>query len=260
MGADLQTSGQAVEQHTTYVEIIANEEPNEPGFAAVAGVVSCKSTGAFENVVLWFNDNMLFRHGRQGPDTDCLDHDEKTHVWATEEGAPDPRGSPSLAATGEVFEFTDPNGLHWVVEEYVYHQIHVFREESTRASVGDKQVGLDTEGEYRAIPHYAWVVKLQDAFIDPTINEYYNFVTIVDFAKLQGGEDGRAVHSGEPGDPRTGNSHNASDPDEEHRTPHSHGSVDVHLWVGGAPEEGPGKGYDEGARVQPRVILPDDVV
>ncbi|MDX1611837.1 MAG: hypothetical protein R3185_05670, partial [Candidatus Thermoplasmatota archaeon] len=96
------------------------------------------------------------------------------------------------------------------------------------------------------------------ASLDPTLNDYYNFVTVVDFEKL-GAPDRQAVHTGQ-GDPARGDSHNASDPDEAHRLPHRHDAARVHLWVGGAPEEGPGEAYHEGFRADRRVLMPSDVL
>lgn len=259
MGANLHEEASAVEQHTSFVEIVVNEgnEP-DPGYAAVAGLVTCEPTSAISNAVLWFDDQVLFRKGKQGPDSTCLVDRNITHVWVTEDGAPDPRGNPSLVSTNKAFEFTDPNNRHWVVREYKYHAMRTVREESTEVTVADVTASVEGEAEVRMVPFYTWVVKMKSPTLDPTINEHYNFVTVVDFEKLTFGSDGHEHHDGEPGDPRAGNSHNASDPDEEHRVPHRHDTADVELWIGEKPAPGDGPGED-GARTRVKVLTPSQV-
>lgn len=258
MGAHLHEGGKAVEQHTTFVEIVANQEGERaPGFAAIAGLVSCRPTSTIDNAVLWFDDQVLFRHGRQGPDASCLPERNVTHVWATEDEAPDPRGNPSLEATGRAFEFTDPNQRHWIVREYRYHVVHAVREEETTVTVGDLTTGVSAGTEVERVPFYAWVVRLKSPTMDPTIVDFYNFVTVVDFEKLQLGPDGETQHDGEPGGTRDGNSHNASRSSEEHRFPHEHDTAEIELWVGGAPEPQDGSAPEDRTRIT--VLTPEEV-
>ncbi len=259
LGKEIQGQARAVEHHTSYVQLIADEGEQAPGFAAIAGIVSCKPTGVMADAVLWFDDQILFRTGRAQPDTACITEDEAgSHVWAAEEGAPDPREAPSLSPTGKEYAFTDPNGIDWVVTEYVYHQIHAYRQEETRVSVGDTSAGVGAEAEARFIPYYTWVVEIGPSVVDPTIEDHYNFVTVIDFDRLRHGPDGRIAHTGD-GDPKDGDSHNASDPGERHGLPHAHDTAKVELWVGGEPEPGPGEAYHEGVRAERTTLLPSDI-
>lgn len=260
MGAQMEHSGEAVEHHTTFVEMVVNEDERDrpPGFAAVAGLVTCKSTSSIDNAVLWFNDQLLFRTGRQGPDASCLADRNATHVWATEDEAPDPRDNPSLQPTGKVYEFTDPNDRHWVVREYVYHVIHGFRQESTDVTVGSVSASVEGETEVRAVEFHTWVVELKDPTMDPTIGEQYNFVNLIDLRKLTFGADGEERHTGEAGDPRDGNSHDAPREDEEHRFPHEHDTAEIDLRIGGAPDPGSADA-NETARAEITVVTPEEL-
>lgn len=260
LGKEIQGRAQAVEQHTSYVQLVAQEGDRAPGFAAIAGIVACQPTGVMADAVLWFNDQMLFRAGRNQPDTACiLDDEDGAYVWAAEKGAPDPRDAPSLAPTGKEYAFTDPNGIDWVVTEYVYHQVHAYRQEETQVSVGGTTVGAGAEAEARFIPYYTWVVEIGPSIVDPTIEDYYNFVTVIDFDRLRHGPDDRAVHTGD-GDAKRGDSHNASDPNERHDVPHAHDAAKIDLWVGGPPDPGPGEAYHEGVRAERTTLMPSDIL
>lgn len=260
MGAQMSETTQSVESHTTFVEILIGQDDKdrELGYGAVAGIVHCPPSNQLDNAVLWFNDQVLFRHGKSGPSTNnCEPMNNITHVWLTEEDAPDPRENPSLQHTNVTFEFTDPNGMTWTVNEYKYHVLFAEREESTLASVNDVTVESHADAELRKVPFYTWVVEIQPETFDPTIQEPYNFVNVVDFEKLTFGPDGREGHDGEPSDPREGNSHDKNDPDEEHHFPHKHYTADVRLWPGEEPQ--PGSPGDEGASASIVVVTPDQI-
>lgn len=81
-----------------------------------------------------------------------LQVDAPEMVYAT--GGADPRGQ-ALKATGTVFDFTDPNGAHWVVREYTFGG------------------------------NYAYGVEVGEKHNDETIGDY-NFVLIVHSGKLGG--------------------------------------------------------------------------
>lgn len=256
VGADMTEESQAVEHHTSFVEIVVDEdEPREPGYAAVAGIVRCEATNAFDNAVLWFNDQVLFRKGKQGPNSACLAESNVSHVWLTEEDAPDPRENPSLTATGTVFEFTDPNQREWRVTEYKYHVLVAERSETTSVTVGDVSTSVEADAGARQVAFHTWVVELDETTVDPTIERPYNFVNVVDFEKLTLEMPGTERHDGTE-DPEDGDSHNASDPDEEHALPHEHSTADVKVWLGPEPDPGPG---GEEANAEVRVVTPDQV-
>lgn len=258
LGANTVEEGQSVEHHTTFVEIVVDEDEDDKlGYGAVAGIVRCEATNAFDNAVLWFNDEVLFRKGKQGPQSACLAEREITHAWLTEDDAPDPRENPSLRPTGVVFDFTDPNGQHWTVTEYRYHVVYAVRDETTEVHVGDVGATVTGEADVRKVQFYTWVVEIGEKTTDPTIREEYNFVNVVDFDKLRLGPEGETTHDGTPSDPRDGNSHDASDPDERHAFPHEHAEAEVAVWLGGEPE--PGQPGEDGAQANVTVITPDQV-
>lgn len=274
VGANLTDTGKAVEQHTSYVQIVVDGgEPRSAGYAAVAGLVTCQAANAVDDAVRWFDDQILFREGNRGPDTRCLDQQNMTHVWATQEGAPDPRDNPTLAPTGNAFEFTDPNNRYWNVREYSYQVLETLdgtrvnlstdaalpvtgdgvenATGNTTALAGNLTDAVDADGiaadalegagveasqelDLRTARYHAWVVEIKQPTLDPTIAEHYNFVSVVDFSKLAFGPDGQAEHTGD-GPAKDGASHEASTPEDEKRLPHDHGTADGEVRVGPAP-------------------------
>ncbi|HEX9766254.1 MAG TPA: hypothetical protein VGA36_05790 [Nitriliruptorales bacterium] len=253
MAAEFSGTASAVAQHTTYVQLVLEEGRSGPGLAAVAGVVACRPAGPIEQAVLWFNDQLLFRRGLRGPDVSCLD-DERTHVWATAEGAPDPRLAAHARPTGERFSFVDPNGQPWEVAEVEYYTVHVERAASLAAGAAGQRVRLDLEGTVVWQPFIAWVVEIGPAVVDPTLAAYYNFVNVVDLAKLPF-VPAASVHHGDEGRTSQGYSHGASD----ETAGHAHAVSPVHLWVGMPPEAvGRTGSVQPGAVVPPRAIAPVD--
>lgn len=291
MGASLTDTGKAVEQHTSYVRIVVGEdEPDSPGYGAVAGLVTCQASGAFGDAVRWFDDQLLFRKGDRGPDTGCLEDRNATHIWATEAGAPDPRGNPTLEATGTTFEFTDPNNRHWVVREYSYHVFEAPGEAGADVDAGAvlDRAGVSVDGpagnltdaasnateavdaaglpdvdatsdlELETVRFHTWVVETKAPTLDPTILEHYNFVTVVDFDKLTFGATGETEHTGEDGKAREGASHDASDPEDARRLPHEHTTAQVEVWAGPSPQTDRSAAEDRSTdRVT--VLTPDEI-
>ena len=250
---ELDKSAIAVGNHTTFVEILLQEEERVPGheYAAIAGIVACRPANPIGNAVLWFNDKLLFQApGPRAPDTRCV-IERDTHVYAVAEGAPDPRNNPSLTPTGDVFEFTDPNGVDWTVVEYAYFELTIERRESTSVVAGPITASLDAELHTRLIKRLTWVVRVDEPTFDPTIGDFYNFVVLLNFTKMDRVMRESIEHDGQAGDVRGGNSHDAAREDEEHRFPHRHDQVQVHLYTGAAPapSEGPA---DPGIRTRVR--------
>lgn len=158
------TAVQVVEGHTVFVHLT----PDGSTLAAVAGSVECE--------VKWFNDAVLFRvpAGTTGM---CGDH---RFIYAYPAGAPDPRQNPTLQPTERVWDFIDPNGAPWHVVEYQYQQLQV---------QVNQNLGLpDFLGEnmtLEQVNYTAWVVEAGPSVYEPTLKEDYNFVLLVDTAKMR---------------------------------------------------------------------------
>lgn len=212
-GAGLEETGTAIAQHTTYVELVLVDEPQGEPLAAVAGLVACAPSGELSAVVLWFNEQVLSRVGKRAPDTSCLAED-RTHVWAFPEGAPDPRNASAMLPTGRVYDFTDPNGFTWHVVEHTYrsglHEALPVAEAARRSlSDAERAAGGHAIGVFPV-----WTVALGAGALDPTLGEYYNFVVLVDLARI--GADGQVPGPGG-------------------HTAHLHPTVDLRLVTGPAP-------------------------
>lgn len=196
-----------VEGHTVFVHL----SPGGSDLAAIAGSVMCQ--------VLWFNDQVLFR-APAGSTGLCGD---ARFVYAYPGNAPDPRGNPTLRPTGRTWDFADPNGAPWHVVEYEYKQLHV---------QVNQNLGLPNfVSENITIEQFnytAWLVEVGPSVRDPTLNEDYNFVLLVDTGKVLLTERDATVHNG-AGEPALGNSHGPSDP------PHRHDRSWVTLALGDTP-------------------------
>lgn len=241
----------AVENHTTYVQIIVDEERDHAAeYAAIAGLVKCNPTGPLAQAVLWFNDQLLFRApGPKAPDTKCVIEND-THVYAVEEGSPDPRGNPGLTPTGDVFEFTDPNGVDWRVVEYAYYSVVATHKQAAAVAAGPLEVNVDSEAQARFIEHLTWVVELGPSTVDPTLADFYNFVVLLNLTKMDKVREDAVRHDGSAGNVEGGNSHDASSEDEQHSFPHDHDAARVHLYTGAPPQPSSWSGPGEGASVR----------
>ena len=204
---------QVVEGHTVFVQM----SPQGSDLAAVAGSVQCQ--------VLWFNDQVLFRvpAGSSGLCGDAR------FVYAYPANAPDPRGNPTLKPTGLVWDFTDPNGASWHVAEYEYRQLQV--------TVNQNLIVPHFIGENITIEQFnytTWIVEAGPSTFEPTLNQDYNFVLLVDTAKVLMTEPDGVYHDGTPGNVGGGNSHDNTRLDR-HTTPHHHDKSWVTLALGDAP-------------------------
>lgn len=204
-----------VEGHTVFV----NLAPEGSDLAAIAGSVQCQ--------VLWFNDQVLFRvpAGASGLCGDAR------FVYAYPGMAPDPRGNPTLRPTGRVWDFADPNGAPWHVVEYGYKQLEVTVNQYL--GLPDFLVENVTVGQ---LDYTAWVVEAGPAVHDPTLNQDYNFVLLVDTGKIVLTQEEGIEHDGTPGDIASGNSHDATDLTKpQFRWPHQHDQSWVTLALGDTP-------------------------
>jgi hypothetical protein len=202
-----------VEGHTVFAHLT----PDGGDLAAVAGSVQCQ--------VLWFNDQVLFRvpAGTTGMCGDAR------FVYAYPANAPDPRGNPTLNPTGRQWDFTDPNGAPWHVVEYDYRQL------SVRVN---QNLGLpDFVGENITLEQFnytAWIVESGAPIRDPTIDEDYNFVVLVDTSRILLTEHDALEHDGTPGGVEQGNSHDNTRLGT-YSSSHKHDRSYVTLGLGDAP-------------------------
>lgn len=204
-----------VEGHTVFVSLT----PEGSDLAAVAGDVQCQ--------VLWFNDQVLFRVpvGTSGLCGDAA------FVYAYPSAAPDPRGNPTLKPTGRAWDFSDPNGAPWHVVEYGYKQVQVSVEQ--HLGLPDFLVENVTISQF---DYLTWVVEAGPPVRDPTLNQDYNFVLLVDTSKILLTQEDAEVHDGTPGNVAGGNSHDATDLTRpQYRYPHQHDQSWVSLGLGHAP-------------------------
>ncbi|HEV8359946.1 MAG TPA: hypothetical protein VGR28_05745 [Candidatus Thermoplasmatota archaeon] len=175
-----------VEGHTVFVRLA----PEGSDLAAIAGSVECQ--------VKWFDDQILFRvpAGTTGMCGDAR------FIYAYPGNAPDPRGNPTLERTDRMWDFTDPNGMPWHVVEYAYMQLQV--------AVNQNLMLPDFLGENITLEQFnytAWVVEAGPSMHEPSINEDYNFVLLVDTSKVLLTQPDGVAHDGTPGGRENGNSH-----------------------------------------------------
>lgn len=207
------SSNQVVEGHTVFAQLV----PDSGDLAAIAGSVQCQ--------VLWFNNQVLFRVPA-GTTSLCGD---ASFVYAYPAGAPDPRGNPTLRPTGRVWDFTDPNGAPWHVAEYAYNQLDL----AVNQDMGLPDFVSDN-ATLRQLNYTAWVVETGPPIHDPTIQQDYNFVVLVDMTKLtvrQGGSGAPDVHS--PVDAQTGGTGGSTRPTQTGQG--GPGTGYVTLSLGGQP-------------------------
>lgn len=165
-----QSTGPVVTGHTTFYK----GEDFDPCLASIVGVMQTE--------VRWFNDMVLARrNGGKG-----------TFIYISENGAEDPRDQPQLFSDGVTYDFVDPNGAAWHVEELYYGNWDT-------GVVGGSTNPFSPDPEVRPTVWtdrtYVWVVELSaqpiyDQFAqhldrnDPNWHTVYNFVALVDTCKF----------------------------------------------------------------------------
>lgn len=134
--------------------------------ASVAGIVRTQ--------VMWFNDQVLAeRYGGKG-----------TYIYITENGSDDPTQWSRIFSDGTVYDFVDPNGVSWHVEEAFAGRPEA--EVNLKPTVPQPYAGV-------ADREYVWIVELSafpihDQFAgdprSPNYHDVYNFLDIVDTCKF----------------------------------------------------------------------------
>lgn len=171
-----ESSGPIVTGHSTYYK----GKEFDPCLASVVGVM--------QTDVRWFNDQVLARrYGGKG-----------TFVYITEHGAEDPREWDRLYSDGVTYDFVDPNGAAWHVEELYHGGIGVSAGGLNNPKVTEPNGWVDPT--YIPERTYVWVVELSaqpiyDQFAehlnrnDPNWHTVYNFVALVDTCRFHRNED-----------------------------------------------------------------------
>jgi hypothetical protein len=215
--------------HSTFY----NGDAYDPCLASIAGIMRSR--------VLWFNDQVLVEHyGGKG-----------TYIYVTEAGAPDPRDR-QLRSEGVFYDFVDPNGAHWHVEESYMAEGY-----SGEYYVNDDPVGNDddppayvTTAKERT---YVWTVELSsrpiyDQFAGADPHTYYNFLTLVDTCKMHRianqTQGPNATHDYESGLLNDDYGHENGADEHEHET------WFVDIWVGKRPTFAVGGVSTDGANWQ----------
>ena len=164
-------TGPLVTGHSTFY----NGTGFDPCLASIVGVMRTD--------VRWFNDMVLVeRYGGKG-----------TFVYITENGADDPREKQFLYSDGVTYDFTDPNGATWHVEELWYPKgNHVPGSELPDTTDPNDFGGATVYHENQK--HYVWVVELSaqpvyDLYAPkdknhPYYHTVYNFVALVDTCRF----------------------------------------------------------------------------
>lgn len=203
--------------------VFFNGDTFDKCLASIAGIMRSR--------VMWFNDMVLVeQYAGKG-----------TFIYITEDGAPNPAEEEQLYTQGVFYDFVDPNGAHWHVEE-------AFMIHGNAVSVGQPDInGGPWDEDFTISPGgaqlsqnrtYVWIVELSERPIhdefagDPTgpyYHDLYNFLLIVDTCKM---DRDRTTP--------TNLTHEGADLDTERGHPtgskaHIHEVHDVNLWVGRQP-------------------------
>lgn len=189
-----------------------------PCLASVAGIMRHR--------VMWFNDQVLVEtYGGAG-----------TFIWVAEQGSEDPRQK-KLYTEGVFYDFVDPNGAHWHVEELFYDKTDQVR---PQADIHDDPVGVDNVSvSLYGKRSMVWVVELAprpifDEFAGDDPHTYYNFLVLVDTCKIHSNDvntaySGVADHSNESGLLNDRHGH------ENGEDPHTHETYMMDLYIGKRP-------------------------
>lgn len=213
-----QSTGPVVTGHTTFYK----GEDFDPCLASIVGVMQTE--------VRWFNDMVLARrNGGKG-----------TFIYITENGADDPRDKEQLYTDGVSYDFVDPNGAAWHVEELYYGRGGVGVTYNDQISNPDPRVTYGYQDRT-----YVWVVELSaqpiyDQFAqhldrnDPNWHTIYNFVALVDTCKFHREEEtnfnGNKHNESRPSEYDFNVTHDKNDPmrDDEWRNGHKSTDDEVH--------------------------------
>lgn len=221
--------GTIITGHSTFY----NGQGYDKCLGSIAGIIRSR--------VMWFNDQVLAeRYSGKG-----------TFMYVTEAGSRDPRGA-TLYSEGVFYDFVDPNGAHWHIEEsfmmHTFGQYANVNTEPTSNSAPLVDAGL---GANRT---YVWTVELSerpifDQFAGADPHTFYNFLTLVDTCKFHTYTPNRVESHDTPAELNDQNGH----PNGE--TAHDHQAWLVNLWVGTRPTAIPAGVSTDGAEWQSQWAL-----
>lgn len=222
-------TGPLVTGHSTFF----NGSGFDPCLASIVGVLRTD--------VRWFNDMVLVeRYGGKG-----------TYVYVTENGALDPREREVLFSDGVTYDFTDPNGATWSVQELWWtNELDQHGDDGAPPSDLPSQTLVHPEDKT-----YVWVVELAAQPIydlyapkdksNPNYHTVYNFVTLVDTCRFHRTRD--TNFNGNLRDPDTGeynftvnhpNPNATLDAEHGHKPedgPHTHEAFLANIYIGKKP-------------------------
>src|SRR5581483_7553366 len=154
--------------HSTFY----NGERYDPCMASVAGIVRSR--------VMWFNDQVLMeRYPGKG-----------TYVYITEHGGMDPSSAGVLYSQGVTYNFVDPNGAAWSVQELYMDPANYSASPTANVGTGNPtQATQPPVAKVDSHRQYVWVVELAatpvyDQFPGGDSHTYYNFLDMVDTCKF----------------------------------------------------------------------------
>ena len=149
----------------------------DPCLASIVGVLRTD--------VRWFNDMVLVeRYGGKG-----------TYVYISENGSKDPRDERFLYSDGTTYDFKDPTGAMWSVQDLWYHR----SEHAPYVETGEVDGSDPNDPPAATVYHpedkvYVWVVELSAQPIydlyapkdksNPNYHTVYNFVALVDTCRF----------------------------------------------------------------------------
>src|SRR5438552_512595 len=208
-----QSTQPVVTGHSTFY----NGQGYDPCLASIAGIVKTQ--------VMWFNDMVLAeRYGGAGD-----------YIYVAENGSRDPRpnldGVTYLFSDGTFYDFVDPNGAHWHVDELYYAHVDGGADLNTPKSSTVPTIDEDKT--------YVWTVELSPTPIHDrfagnpngaNFHDIYNFLDMVDTCKFHNNTAtyaGTVVHQGDDLSINYGHPVGA--------TPHTHSVHLANIWIGPQP-------------------------
>lgn len=208
--------------HSTFY----NGDEYDPCLAAIVGIMRLR--------VMWFNDMVLVeRYNGDG-----------AYIYLTEIAAPSPLAR-NLVSSGMFYDFVDPNGVEWNVQE-AYWEEEVLYDVRVNGGVNPNtapstpppdpsgsSVVNTTIASVGTKRYYTWIVAVgkpqRDAWKGADNHDLYNFVVLANTCKFQKATQANAtVDTHVNNGPYNGHPNNAE--------VHDHQSYHVNLWVGSAPK------------------------
>lgn len=251
-GISVQTQP-VVTGHSTFL----NGDVYDQCLASVAGILRSR--------VMWFNDQVLVeRYPGKG-----------NWVYLTEKGGKDPTKLTSMYSDGVTYNFVDPNGAAWHVEELYTPtsnpQVATDTETLTTApnvqgavndpnEINEWEAGMNYTNSVKVIQkrQYVWAVEIastpiHDDFPGDDPHTLYNFLLLVDTCKFNNNTVTRGVYADHTNvsilNDRNGHPNGDS--------PHGHETWQADIYVGKRPRIVPAGADTDGAEFQSQWVTSD---